>query len=209
MGNHNMQQEKRYGDWISVKSGGKFWPLDPRIEEIHLEDIAHSLAMQCRFNGHLDCFYSVAQHSVYVSAMAQLPVARKYGLMHDGGEAYLCDLPRPLKWSFKQTATLFKVPNVYADAEERLHVAINARFDIPYDEEIFTEVKRCDNEIVFMEAVSMSEAKMNTHLWNAAQVGADMAFIPHLKTIDPDFFPWSPEIAKARFIARFNELFGT
>ena len=57
----------RVGDWIQVYTGGQFWPLDPRPEEIHIEDIAHALALTCRFTGHCREFYSVAQHSLLVS----------------------------------------------------------------------------------------------------------------------------------------------
>src|ERR1035437_8999101 len=52
--------------WIQTYSGRRFCPLSPNPDAIVLQDIAHSLAMQCRFNGHCKKFYSVAQHSVYV-----------------------------------------------------------------------------------------------------------------------------------------------
>lgn len=54
---------ERIGDWMQVYSGKQFWPLDPRPEEIEIEDIAHSLANMCRFAGHSEKFYSVADHS--------------------------------------------------------------------------------------------------------------------------------------------------
>ena len=38
---------KRRGDWIQAYTGRKFWPLDPRPEEIFIEDIAHHLALRC------------------------------------------------------------------------------------------------------------------------------------------------------------------
>ena len=57
---------KRKGDFTSMICGGAFWPLDPIPEEVHLEDIAHALSMQCRWGGHVRQFYSVAQHCLLV-----------------------------------------------------------------------------------------------------------------------------------------------
>ena len=59
--------QPRCGDWIQTFTGRQFWPLDPHVDEIYIEDIAHSLSMQCRFTGHSLRFYSVAEHSVLVS----------------------------------------------------------------------------------------------------------------------------------------------
>ena len=66
---------ERGGDWMQTYSGFQFWPLDPRPEEIHVIDIAHSLANQCRYAGHCREFYSVAQHSV----LLKLPMAEARG----------------------------------------------------------------------------------------------------------------------------------
>lgn len=83
-------------DWIQTFSGRLFHPLEPRNEDLDIRDIAHSLSMLCRFNGHCLRFYSVAEHSVRVSKI--LPgELRLWGLLHDAGEAYLTDLPRPVK----------------------------------------------------------------------------------------------------------------
>ncbi len=83
-------------DWIQTYTGRKFHPLDPAMTDFDLRDIAHSLSLLCRFNGHCLRFYSVAEHSVRVSRI--LPDDLKlWGLLHDAGEAYLTDLPRPVK----------------------------------------------------------------------------------------------------------------
>lgn len=87
---------ERVGDWMQTYTGCQFWPLDPRPEEIHVIDIAHALANQCRFAGHCKRFYSVAQHSVIVSRIVP-PEFALWGLLHDSAEAYLVDLPRPVK----------------------------------------------------------------------------------------------------------------
>jgi hypothetical protein len=45
---------ERYGQWIQVYSGGKFYPLDPHPDEVFIEDIAHALSMLCRYTGHIN-----------------------------------------------------------------------------------------------------------------------------------------------------------
>ena len=82
-------------NWILTYSGKKFFPLEPRPEYICIEDIAHALALTCRYNGHSKEFYSVAQHSVWMSR--KIRGDKKWLLMHDAAEAYLSDVPRPIK----------------------------------------------------------------------------------------------------------------
>jgi hypothetical protein len=68
-------------------TGRRVHSLSPSSDEIDIDDIAHSLAYQCRFLGHTDGFYSVAQHSVLVSQMVPEQDAL-WGLLHDAAEAY-------------------------------------------------------------------------------------------------------------------------
>ena len=76
---------------------GKFVnPFDMRDEDFDIEDIAHALSNLCRYTGHTKFFYSVAQHSVYVSQHFSLRYA-KIGLLHDGAEAYINDLASPIR----------------------------------------------------------------------------------------------------------------
>jgi len=89
--------------WLKMSNPVKpFYPLDPRPEEIDIQNIAWSLSMQCRFNGHLSYFYSVAQHSVIVSRIveSQYPFDNKLilrALLHDAAEAYVGDVITPIK----------------------------------------------------------------------------------------------------------------
>ena len=64
--NTDMSKRSR-GSWAQTFTGRQFFPLDPDPQDIDIVDIAHSLAMQCRYNGHTDRFYSVAEHCVHVS----------------------------------------------------------------------------------------------------------------------------------------------
>jgi len=86
------------GDWMQTCSGGVFWPLEPKPEDIVLEDVAHALSLTCRFSGHTRVFYSVAQHSVLASMLVPEQDA-KWALLHDAAEAYVSDLVRPIKHS--------------------------------------------------------------------------------------------------------------
>jgi uncharacterized protein len=114
-------EEPRKGGWIQTYSGKRFYPLDARAEEISLEDIAHSLANVCRFNGHCRRFYSVLEHSLHVAGLVPEEL-KAQALLHDASEAYLGDLVRPLK-----TMSEFQFFN---EAEERLERTIELRFAI-------------------------------------------------------------------------------
>lgn len=82
--------------YISTFLGNRFYPTEGRIDDIHIEDIAHGLAYQCRFNGQTNQFYSVAQHSLMVAELVP-PAYRRAALLHDAAEAYLGDMVKPLK----------------------------------------------------------------------------------------------------------------
>ena len=81
---------------IITLSGHHVDPFNMKIADINIIDIAHSLSMQCRYNGHIRRFYSVAEHSVLVSQ--HLPDEYKLcGLLHDATEAYVGDMVSPVK----------------------------------------------------------------------------------------------------------------
>lgn len=82
--------------WMQCASGKAFFPLAPKIEDIDLMDIAHHLAMKCRYSGAVKEYFSVAQHSVLVSRHVP-PEDALWGLLHDAAEAYLPDVVRPIK----------------------------------------------------------------------------------------------------------------
>lgn len=109
------------GAWIQTYTGRQFHYADPRIEEIHIEDIAHALSMLCRYAGHCNRFYSVAEHSVLVSRQFNSPMDRMIGLMHDATEAYCVDVPRPLKHMLPE----------YQDYEEKVWQVIAFKFGMP------------------------------------------------------------------------------
>lgn len=126
-------------DWIYTAGGRKFWPLDPRPEEIFIEDIAKHLSATCRFLGACEPEYSVAEHSVRVMRCAELQASGSgmtpgqvcevalWGLLHDAPEAYLCDLVRPMKASQA-------IKRVYRGFEAGLEQAVCARFGLAQGE---------------------------------------------------------------------------
>jgi hypothetical protein len=120
--------------WIMTASGRPFWPLEPRVGDVVIEDIAHHLSHLCRFTGAVRVFYSVAQHSVLAceelaasASDGQARTAGLYGLLHDASEAYLMDIPRPLKHD-----AAFEV---YREAEARLQAVIYQAFGLNPDGE--------------------------------------------------------------------------
>jgi hypothetical protein len=84
------------GPHITTNSGLPFYPLHPRRQDVRVADIAHALSHLCRFTGHTEVFYSVAQHSVFVSRLVPEKFAL-WGLLHDASEAYIGDVSSPLK----------------------------------------------------------------------------------------------------------------
>jgi hypothetical protein len=99
------------------------------------------LAHQCRFGGHASKLYSVAEHSVHVSQLCQAEHAL-WGLLHDASEAYLIDLPRPLK--------LLPEFAAYREAERRLQRAVAVRFGLPPDQP--ASVTEADDTMLWIEA---------------------------------------------------------
>ncbi len=82
--------------WIQTYTGRVFEPMAPKMETVDIVDIAHALSLTCRFNGHCKRFYSVAEHSFWVSRNVPDHVAL-WGLLHDAAEAYVSDVARPIK----------------------------------------------------------------------------------------------------------------
>lgn len=127
------------GPWTSTYSGGRFYPLDPSIEDIELIDIAAALSKLCRFNGHCERFYSVAEHSVRLSRMFRDPAKARWGLMHDAAEAYIGDIVRPLKRSLKGISHI----------EDRILLCVAHKFNLPptiYDAVHEADERMCSTE---------------------------------------------------------------
>jgi hypothetical protein len=116
--------------------------MDPKPEDIDLEDIAHALGNICRYTGQVERFYSVAEHSVTcaVDPRAQDDVHRRALLLHDASEAYLGDVISPLKKLMRhhhgKAAHFFGGTDApprscYDLIEDRFNRAIEQRFGLP------------------------------------------------------------------------------
>lgn len=86
------------GPVILTHTGRYVSPVDLKHDDVAIEDIAHALSNQCRFSGHVRRFYSVAEHSLHVAELCVSTPFELWALLHDASEAYLVDLPRPLKY---------------------------------------------------------------------------------------------------------------
>ncbi len=167
--------------WIQTYSGKQFFPLDPRIDDIDIRDIAHALSLQCRFNGHCRTFYSVAEHSVRVSEHVPPRLAR-WGLLHDAAEAYLSDLPRPVKQQIES----------YVAMEERLLRLIAERFELSWP--IPETVLEVDTRLLATEARDLMGAPPQP--WD----------LDGLSPLSEPIEPWPAAKAEQRFSQRFEEL---
>lgn len=169
------------GDWMQTFTGARFYPLDPRVEEIDIVDIAHALSMLCRYGGHVDRFYSVAEHCVLMSE-AVAPEHALAALLHDATEAYIIDVPRPLK---RQLVG-------YREIEDKVWAAIAKRFDV--DPIIPPEVKVADNRILLNERGTLMSAAGR---WEVDD---------HYEPLEVTITGWEPDLAEACYTARFLDL---
>ena len=169
---------------ITTFSGIRFWPLLPNPADIRIEDIAHALSNQCRFGGHAREFYSVAEHSVRVSQHCP-PEDALWGLLHDASEAYLCDVPAPLK--------ALPAFEVYRAAERSLQGTIAVRFGLSTEQP--RSVTEADRAVLGIEIRDLLKPS-----------GGRQPGRPPQKNKLAITNPWQPRIAKARFLSRFREL---
>ena len=139
--------------------------------------------MQCRYAGHLTKFYSVAEHSVWVSKMCP-PRHALWGLMHDAAEAYITDIPTPVKNC---------VPGI-RDLEDFLLGRIAIRFNLP-TLKAPVEVKEADVRMLMTEKEQFYPG-VDIRDWEVLSKPYSGVFL--------DCF--IPTVAERLFIARFNEL---
>lgn len=152
---------------------------------VNIDSIAHALSNQCRFNGHTKQFYSVAQHSLIVSMLCQTEDALS-GLLHDASEAYLADIPRPLKHS-----ELFRP---YLIIEKNIQRIVCAKFALP--EQMPDSVREADDYALGWERRDLMTPGIE-EIWSPT---------PYVRKTVKRLEPMAPHVAKYHFLARFEEL---
>lgn len=195
--------EKWDKQWIQVgttrNQPTKFFPLQPKAEDIHIVDIAHALSNICRFTGHVKNFYSVAEHCVRVSwrasevilgygeeltTLSAAWIAGAQGLLHDASEAYLADIASPVK---HQEAFA-----PYRAAEDVLQKLIFKTFALP--ENMAPEVKQADLDLLWTEARDLL-----TPLHPDWPIGEPL--------VNQTIVGWTPRQAEKLFLQRFEEFY--
>ena len=132
--------------YITTYTGKHFDPVNPDIAMVDIKDVAHALSLLCRGNGHVKTFFSVGQHCINAAREA---AARGYSnrvvlacLIHDAGECYLSDVPRPFKQMLPE----------YISAEDALLDLIYEKFlgsKLSTEEEAL--VKSVDNDLLYYD----------------------------------------------------------
>lgn len=194
--------------WIQTFTGKRIDPLNPRSEQIDPRDIAHALAMQCRFTGHTRYHYSIAQHTVLMVRLlssqwpSAQPLSQRWDLvpgpsrlatvalgvaLHDASEAYLCDLARPVKHA--------DLMDGYRDAEIALDTAIALRFGVIVDATMAEQIKRLDGAMLHREARALIAGDLED--WNLDRFGPPA---------NVDIIPWTPVEAESALLAVFGRL---
>jgi 5'-deoxynucleotidase YfbR-like HD superfamily hydrolase len=176
------------GPFLQTVSGRRVNPFAPEPDQLDPTDIARALGNLCRFGGHCRSFYSVAQHSVIVSELVEERTGDVEdafaALMHDATEAYLGDMPHPIKHRSPLGAA-------FKEAEGDLEQAIRERFGIKAD---VPEIKRVDRALLATERRVLSAEE-----WHWPELDG-------VEPLDLELRAWGPDEAVAAFARRFDEL---
>jgi 5'-deoxynucleotidase YfbR-like HD superfamily hydrolase len=181
-------------DYIVTYTGKKFYPMNPHPDQIDIRDIARGLSQICRFSGQVPAPYSVAQHSVLVADILIAPPISdlahcsldtiRAGLLHDASEAYIGDVPTPLK----------KDLPLYNEVETNIIQCVYEKFGIPF--------KDLPEEVKVADAIALK-----TEFRDLVKHGGE-----GLPVIPPPVFHnivalHTAEEARAYFLNKFVELF--
>jgi len=167
--------------FVSTYTGRQFYPLAPTPEQIDIEDIAHGLAYQCRFNGQTRHFYSVAQHSLIVAELVPTDL-RLAALLHDAAEAYMGDMVKPLKQLFP----------LFSEIEAKVMGAIGLRYGVTHFD---------DKAIKSADLIALATEKRDL-MPNSSEAWDSLTGIVASPV---RIRPMSPQQAKAAFLSVFRE----
>lgn len=200
---YGKREEVRRGPWILTQSGQKFYPFDPRPEEVKIADVAAALSKVCRFGGHTRQFVSVAQHAVHVADY----LTRRYGqvlglkgLNHDDGETYLGDVPRPWKGCVRIDFDDRPVRTFKAYEDQLLEVIyVGLGVEYPTSAE-WKLIKHADLVLLATEYRDLmpQSADWKAGGWPCEEAGHE--------TLPFKIEPWSCDYAEREFLHTFAEL---
>lgn len=199
------RREVRDDWWITV-SGRLVYVDDPDSRSIVIGDIAHAAGNLCRFGGHCDPFYPVAEHAVLVSRIVEALGAGRdealVGLMHDAGESYCGEVIRPLKR---------KLGAAYAGRERVWEDAIGRCFGIDLRKP--PSVQLADHMALYIERRDVHRAAWErAHRAGASDVWIEDELLSESQRAWLESLPWaravgwSPTVARRRFLERWVEL---
>ena len=168
--------------WIQTYTGKRVDPLDMKLEDLSIYDIAHALSLICRYSGHCNHFYSVAEHSCLISDLCS-DTNKLSGLLHDASEAYLVDLARPVKQGLRDRNI-----NVFDVFEENIEKLVNKKWQVDCNN---SEVKELDSRMIRTEAPVIMAGSVEG--WSHMK----------LEPLDIKIELWSPLQAETEFLKRF------
>jgi hypothetical protein len=180
-----LEPAPRKGNFMNTYSGTRYWPIDPRPEDIRIEDVAHHLSLLCRYTGAVRRFYSVAEHSYHVSFLVPREIQLQ-ALLHDATEAYLGDVGRPLKRHLPE----------YKRIEELNWLALATKFGLP---------DKLDPRIHEMDGlICLAEQRQLCTRWDDGHDARQHGIVG--KPPDVQIAGYPPETAEALFLQRFDDL---
>ena len=167
--------------FIQTYTGEKFYPFNPKPEQVHLEDIAHALSHICRYGGAVEKFYSVAQHCVLAARYCD--GHQRWLLMHDAAEAYIGDMIHPIKEFIPEFRAM----------EEKILDVITERFGLPNRFLVWESVQRADLLLASTEKRDL--------------LSVDVHWDRNLPVpMDGKIIPWTSEVAKEQFFQMAKQL---
>lgn len=192
-----MSDYEEYKDlWMQTNQGVQFYPYRCTPEMINIFDVAWALSNQPRYNGHLDKFYSVAEHSVYTSYLVE-PHNALCALLHDATEAYIGDMPSPVKKGIPQ----------FNDLEDYIWKnAIAPRFGLPH--ELPEDVKQADFDMLTWEYHELVKDHGYKWICSGSQKPFLEDFVHVKRLLDKTFDPLDSQNAVVLFLKRYIELVG-
>jgi len=144
---------------ITLCDGSIIDLINPTVNMISIETIAHGLSRVSRFGAQSPIDYSVAEHSLGMVQMAMYDGVENMDalyaiLLHDASEAYLGDIVSPLKKHLSE----------YLEIEARMNSVIEKKFGVDFEKH-HAIIKKYDRKILKIEKQVLWGGKTSTKLF--------------------------------------------